>query len=66
MQLIAHAVRACVAREFGVPAVVNVRGAMDIIADGAQLQVDGDAGVVRLKTAAAARSPRNATGSHRG
>ena len=40
---------AVVAREFGLPAVVNVRDAMRLIADGDRLRVDGDAGrVTRL------------------
>ena len=37
---------AVVAREFGIPAVVNVRDAMIQIRDGNRLQVDGDKGVV--------------------
>ncbi len=37
---------AVVAREFGIPAVVNVRGAMGQIRDGDRLRVDGDSGVV--------------------
>ena len=37
---------AVVAREFGLPAVVNVRDAMRLIADGDRLRVDGDAGRV--------------------
>ena len=37
---------AVVAREFGLPAVVNVRDAMRLIADGDRLGVDGDAGRV--------------------
>ena len=42
------------AREFGLPAVVNVRDAMRIIADGDRLRVDGDAGrVTRVERAAA-------------
>ena len=47
---------AVVAREFGLPAVVNVRDAMRIIADGDRLRVDGNAGRVirigRVRTAA--------------
>ena len=40
---------AVVAREFGLPAVVNVRDAMRLIADGDRLRVDGDSGrVTRL------------------
>ena len=37
---------AVVAREFGLPAVVNVRDAMRLIADDDRLRVDGDAGRV--------------------
>jgi phosphohistidine swiveling domain-containing protein len=37
---------AVVAREFGIPAVVNVRDAMVLIRDGDELQVDGENGVV--------------------
>jgi pyruvate,water dikinase len=37
---------AVVAREFGIPAVVNVRDAMQKIRDGDRLRVDGDHGVV--------------------
>ena len=37
---------AVVAREFGIPAVVNVRDAMIQIRDGDRLRVDGDNGVV--------------------
>ena len=37
---------AVVAREFGLPAVVNVRDAMRLIADGDRLRVDGDVGRV--------------------
>lgn len=37
---------AVVAREFGIPAVVNVRDAMTQISDGDRLRVDGDRGVV--------------------
>lgn len=35
-----------VAREFGVPAVVNVRGAMSAIKDGEKIVVDGDEGKI--------------------
>lgn len=38
---------AIVAREYGIPAVVNVAGAMTAFHDGQLLQVDGDAGKVR-------------------
>jgi phosphohistidine swiveling domain-containing protein len=37
---------AIVAREFGVPAVVNIRGLFDVIEDGDDILVDGDKGVV--------------------
>ncbi|MGE5396609.1 MAG: PEP-utilizing enzyme, partial [Chitinophagales bacterium] len=37
-----------VAREYGVPAVVNVRGVMKQIKDGQQVVVDGDEGRVYL------------------
>ena len=39
---------AVVAREYGIPAVVNVRGATTRIQTGDQLEVDGSAGVVRV------------------
>ena len=43
---------AVVAREFALPAVVNVRDAMRTIADGDRLRVDGDAGrVIRVERA---------------
>ncbi len=35
-----------VAREYGIPAVVNVAGAMRIITDGQEIVVDGDAGTI--------------------
>ena len=41
---------AVVAREFGLPAVVNVRDAMRLIADGNRLRVDGDAGRVTRRS----------------
>ncbi|MDB4895929.1 MAG: pyruvate phosphate dikinase PEP/pyruvate-binding, partial [Firmicutes bacterium] len=37
---------AIVAREYGIPAVVNVAGAMSLFADGDMLHVDGDTGKV--------------------
>ncbi|TCO82769.1 pyruvate,water dikinase [Plasticicumulans lactativorans] len=43
---------AIVAREFGVPAVVNVPGALARLQDGQMLEVDGDAGEVRRLQAA--------------
>ena len=39
---------AVVAREYGIPAVVGVMGATAMIADGQWVEVDGNAGVVRL------------------
>ncbi len=38
---------AIVAREFGLPAVVNVAGLLDAIPDGTMLEVDGRRGTVR-------------------
>ena len=40
---------AIVAREFGIPAVVNVRGVFDAIAGGAAVVVDGDRGQVTIR-----------------
>jgi len=37
-----------VARELGIPAVVNLKNAMLVIRDGDELEVDGDEGVVRI------------------
>jgi len=39
---------AIVAREYGVPAVVNIPGVMKLIKDGQKITVDGDAGQVFL------------------
>ncbi|MGE0601530.1 MAG: PEP-utilizing enzyme [Dehalococcoidia bacterium] len=39
---------AIVAREYGIPAVVGAAGATALIKDGATIEVDGDAGTVRL------------------
>ena len=39
---------AVVAREYGVPAVVNIPNATQRIADGQELQVDGDKGIVSI------------------
>lgn len=39
---------AIVAREFGIPAVVNLPGVMQNIADGSEITVDGDQGIVVL------------------
>lgn len=46
--VLSHA--AVVAREYGFPAVVSVPGVMDAIRDGQVIEVDGDAGVVRILT----------------
>ncbi len=37
---------AIVAREFGLPAVLNVKGATRLFADGEEVEVDGTEGVV--------------------
>ena len=39
---------AIIAREFGIPCVVGVKRAMERIRDGATIDVDADAGVVRV------------------
>jgi pyruvate,water dikinase len=39
---------AIVAREYGIPAVVNTRFATSTIADGATIEIDGDKGTVRI------------------
>ena len=39
---------AIVAREFGIPAVMNVEGVMSQLQDGDRVRVDGDRGVVEL------------------
>jgi pyruvate,water dikinase len=41
---------AIVAREYGLPAVVNVPGALTAITDGQTLEVDGDTGEVIVAT----------------
>ena len=41
-----HAV--IVSRELGIPAVVSATGATQVIPDGADLEVDGTAGTVRI------------------
>ncbi|HBV88537.1 MAG TPA: pyruvate, phosphate dikinase [Desulfosporosinus sp.] len=41
---------AIVAREYGIPAVVNIPGVMRVIKDGWEIEVDGDEGKVYLKT----------------
>lgn len=45
--VLSHA--AIVAREYGIPAVVGAREAMQIIPEGAQVRVDGGAGVVEVE-----------------
>ncbi len=44
--LICHA--AIVAREFGIPGIVGVRGVLDAVPDGALVRVDGDRGVIEI------------------
>jgi pyruvate,water dikinase len=44
--LLSHS--AIVAREYGIPGVVGTRSATDLIADGARVRVDGDAGEVTV------------------
>ena len=44
--LLSHS--AIVAREYGIPGVVGTRDATDLIADGARVRVDGDAGEVTV------------------
>jgi rifampicin phosphotransferase len=39
---------AIVSREYGIPGVVGARGATERIPDGARVEIDGDAGTVRL------------------
>lgn len=39
---------AIVAREYGIPAVINVPGVLQVVADGSPVLVDGDAGTVRI------------------
>lgn len=39
---------AIVAREYGIPAVMNVRGATRLIADGQIIEIDGSKGLVTL------------------
>ncbi len=40
---------AIVAREFGIPAVINVRGGFDAIPQGTKLVVDGDSALVTIR-----------------
>ena len=44
--VICHA--AVVAREFGLPAVVGVTDATELVADGRQVEIDGGRGIVHL------------------
>ncbi|MCM0616991.1 PEP-utilizing enzyme [Paenarthrobacter sp. MSM-2-10-13] len=44
--MLSHA--AIVAREFGIPAVLGVRDALDLLADGEPLAIDGAQGTVSL------------------
>lgn len=44
--ILSHA--AIVAREYGTPCVVNVRGVMDVLEDGHLIEVDGDKGIIRI------------------
>lgn len=39
---------AVVAREYGIPAVLGVKDAVDQLKDGQQVEVDGSAGTIRL------------------
>lgn len=41
---------AIVAREFGIPAVMSVRGVTHLVSEGALITVDGNQGMVKLKT----------------
>lgn len=52
-----HSHGAIVAREYGIPAVVNVPGLLRRIADGQLIAVDGDAGQVTLDVATAEVAP---------
>lgn len=54
-----------VAREFGVPAVVNVRVGTRVICTGDRIEVDGDAGTVRI-VERAAPEPRLSAGGDAG
>jgi pyruvate,water dikinase len=45
--VLSHA--ATVAREYGIPAVVAVKGATDLIPEGAVVTVDGSAGTVTIE-----------------
>jgi phosphoenolpyruvate-protein phosphotransferase len=59
----AHA--AILARSLGIPAVVGVAGLLDLVADGAPLLVDGDAGELVLDPSAADRARADAATSAR-
>jgi phosphohistidine swiveling domain-containing protein len=48
---------AVVAREYGLPAVVNTRVATQVFKTGDQIVLDGDRGIVRLADAAKAKNP---------
>ena len=50
---------AIVAREYGLPAVLTVPGATQLIRDGQTIEVDGDRGVVSLFAPATTSSPAN-------
>lgn len=50
-----------VARELGIPAVVNLKNGMAVIRDGDELEVDGDAGTVRILSRADAPSDERAS-----
>ncbi len=50
---------AIVAREFGIPAVVNLPGIVDQLRSGDVLEVDGNRGIVRRLSSAASSSPSN-------
>jgi pyruvate,water dikinase len=52
---------AVVAREYGIPAVVGTGNATERIHDGQLIEVDGDAGIVRLVLVVVARQSTPAT-----
>lgn len=39
---------AIVAREFGIPAVLSVSNALDVLKDGMKIQVDGNEGTISI------------------
>jgi phosphohistidine swiveling domain-containing protein len=49
--LLSHA--AVIGREYGIPAVLNVPGATQILRTGQQVEIDGSAGTVRILEAVA-------------